>query len=163
MDIRIKALTRNHQTEVMDIFNYYIENSFAAYPEDPLPYEFFDRLLKICEGYPAIIAENEDSHIIGFGMLRAYHPFPTFSGTAEISYFIRPEFTGKGVGQMMLDYLVNKAKEKGIASILASISSLNQGSINFHRRNGFVECGRFKGIGRKKGRVFDVVYMQKML
>jgi len=163
MDIRIRPLTRNHQMEVMDIFNYYIENSFAAYPENPLPYEFFDRLLKMCEGYPAIIAENESGRIMGFGMLRAYHPLPTFSGTAEISYFIGPEFTGRGVGQMMLDHLISKAKEKGITSILANISSLNQGSINFHRRNGFVECGRFKGIVRKRGRVFDVVYMQKML
>jgi phosphinothricin acetyltransferase len=64
---------------------------------------------------------------------------------------------------MMLDYLINKAKEKGITSILASISSLNERSINFHRKNGFIECGRFREIGKKKGKTFDVVYMQKML
>lgn len=33
---------------VMDIFNYYIENSFSAYPERKLPYEFFDTFLNMC-------------------------------------------------------------------------------------------------------------------
>ena len=63
----------------------------------------------------------------------------------------------------MLNHLVDKAKQKGIWSILASISSLNEGSINFHKKNGFIECGRFKNVGRKKGQIFDTVWMQKML
>lgn len=47
MKIRIKPLTKNNQTEVIDIFNYFVENSFAAYPEDKLPHEYFDNLLKM--------------------------------------------------------------------------------------------------------------------
>jgi L-amino acid N-acyltransferase YncA len=47
--------------------------------------------------------------------------------------------------------------------LLARISSLNEESIHFHRNNDFTECGRFRKIGRKKDREFDVVYMQKML
>jgi phosphinothricin acetyltransferase len=96
-------------------------------------------------------------------MLRAYSPFPVFSRTAEITYFLRPGFTGQGIGKTMLGYLVEKAKEQGITSILASISSLNEESIHFHRKNGFAECGRFRTIGRKREKDFDVIYMQKML
>ena len=48
-------------------------------------------------------------------------------------------------------------------SVLAGISSLNEGSIKFHLQNGFAECGRFRGVGRKKGHIFDMVYCQKML
>jgi L-amino acid N-acyltransferase YncA len=62
-----------------------------------------------------------------------------------------------------LDCLLIRAREIGIASILACISSLNPGSISFHRNNGFVECGRFIGIGRKLGQEFDVVWMQRMV
>jgi len=50
-----------------------------------------------------------------------------------------------------------------LTSILASVSSLNQGSVNFHLKNGFTECGRFRDVGRKKGETFDVVYFQRML
>ena len=96
-------------------------------------------------------------------MLRAYHPFPVFSKTAEISYFIRPEWTGKGLGDTLLACLIQKAKLKGIHSILASIASLNEPSLQFHKKHGFIECGRFREVGEKKGQIFDVVYMQKRL
>jgi len=163
MNVIIESLTKDSQKEIIDIFNYYVENSFAAYPEHKLPYEAFNHFLKMCEGYPAIIAKDEQGNVLGFGMLRSYNPFPTFSQTAEITYFIKPGYTSKGLGKKILDFLVGKAIEKGITSILASISSLNDGSINFHKKNGFVECGRLRGIGNKMGKRFDVVYMQKML
>ena len=51
----------------------------------------------------------------------------------------------------------------GIHSVLANVSSLNEESIRFHLKNGFIECGRFKEAGKKKDQVFDVVYFQKML
>lgn len=156
-------MTGANRQPVIDILNYYIENSFAAYPDHKVPYEFFDTLLKSVQGYPALVVEDDQETVVGFGMLRAYHPFPVFSKTAEISYFIQPEWTGKGVGELMLSHLIRKAEEKGITSILASVSSLNEPSIRFHKKNGFIECGCFKNIGEKKGRVFDVVYMQKVL
>jgi L-amino acid N-acyltransferase YncA len=163
MNVKIAPLTKDGQKEIIDIFNYYVENSFAAYPEQKLPYECYYHFLEMCEGYPAITAEDEQGNILGFGMLRAYNPFPTFSKTAEITYFIKPEYTGKGIGKRLLDRLLAEAKEKGITSIIASISSLNEGSINFHKKNGFVVCGRLRGIGNKRGKIFDIVYMQKML
>jgi L-amino acid N-acyltransferase YncA len=163
MNIRIAPLTKDSRKEVIDIFNYYIANSFAAYPEQEAPYELFDHFLKMSEGYPAVTATDEHGNVLGFGMLRAYNPFPTFSKTAEITYFIKPRYTGKGIGTNILDFLIARAREKGITSIIASISSLNEGSINFHKKQGFVERGRLKEIGYKKGKSFDVVYMQKML
>lgn len=37
---------------VINIFNHYIENSFAAYPERKVPYEFFDLFLGIQPDIP---------------------------------------------------------------------------------------------------------------
>jgi phosphinothricin acetyltransferase len=88
---------------------------------------------------------------------------PAFSRAAEITIFIRPECQGMGIGRSLALRLIDEAKEMGITSILASISSRNDGSIAFHRRLGFRECGRFKAIGRKWGEDFDAVWMQKML
>ena len=163
MNFELRPITPEDRKPVIDLFNYYIENSFAAYPEKTVPYEFFDILLMMCKGYPAIVATDENHNIIGFGILRSYSPLPVFSQTAEITYFIKQEFTGNGIGKAMLDYLVEGANKMGLTSILANISSLNERSINFHRKNGFVECGRLEKVGKKKNTLFDVVYMQKKL
>jgi phosphinothricin acetyltransferase len=163
MNIHLESLSGDAREPVIDIFNYYIEHSFAAYPETKVPSGAFDNLLKMCEGYPAVAARNESGLVVGFGMLRPHSPFPAFSSTAEISCFIKREYTNKGIGTLILDRLILGAREKGLCSILASISSLNEPSISFHKKSGFVECGRFVKIGRKKGRTFDVVWMQRIL
>jgi len=163
MATQLIPLSADHREAVVDIFNHYVEQSFAAYPERPLPYQAFDMLLKMCEGYPSIVAKDEAGQVAGFGMLRAYNPLPAFSQTAEISYFIKPECTGQGIGKMMLEHLVCEGRKRGITTILASISALNEGSIRFHAKNGFAECGRFRQVGKKKGQVFDVVWMQRMV
>lgn len=146
----------------MDIFNYYVENSFAAYPENKLPYEAFDMFLQMSSGFPTGSIRDQNGKIVGFGMLRTHNPMPTFSRTAEVTYFIHPDHTGVGLGKMLLSYLEKGAVEKGITNILASISSLNPRSIEFHQKNGFRECGRFRKVGKKNGQEFDTVWMQKM-
>jgi len=163
MKTNLTPITSDDRESIIDIFNYYVENSFAAYPEQKVPYEFFEVLLNVCDGYPTAVARDQETQIIGFGMLRPYSPFPTFLQTAEVTYFLRPGFTGQGIGREILEHLIAKGREKGISSVLASISSLNEGSINFHLKNGFSECGRFRDIGRKRGKTFDVVYFQRML
>ena len=163
MHFHFEPMLKECREPVIDIFNYYVENSFAAYPESKVPYDFFNKFLEMSDGYSAIVVKDETRKIFGFGMLRAHNPIPAFSQTAEITYFIKPEYTNRGIGSIMLNYLIDEAKQKGISSILASISSLNEESINFHRKNGFVECGRFKKIGKKKEQFFDVVWMQRML
>ena len=162
MEISISPITAEDRVALIDVFNYYVVHSFAAFPEAPLPYEAFDMLMKMAEGYPTA-AVKDNGLLVGFGLLRPHHPMPAFARTAEITYFIMPEFTGKGIGKRLLDHLEAEGKKRGISCLLACISSLNPGSINFHLKNGFVECGRFRNVGRKKGQDFDTVWMQKMI
>ena len=159
----IHPMNEVHASAVMSIFNHYIENDFSAYFEHPLPESFFSRLLEATDGYLAVVSCDEKGNVVGFACLRAYHGAPSFKRTAEVTYFIHPEHTRKGVGRLMLSALVDQAGAVGVDNIVASISSLNPDSIAFHSKNGFRECGRLSAVGRKFGRDFDVVYMQKKI
>ena len=164
MDYHFDNLSEDDREAVIDIFNYYIENGFSAYPEHKVPYNFFDLFLSATQNYPAITIKSDASgEVIGFAFLRPYNPMPVFKKTAEISYFIKNKYTGKGIGKSILEYLIKEADKSSIDSLLASISSFNKESINFHLKNGFVECGRFLKVGTKFDRDFDVVWMQKIL
>jgi phosphinothricin acetyltransferase len=163
MDYTIVPVSKGDGDAVIDIFNYYVENSFAAYPEDPVPHQFFDAFLSMSAGYPFLVAKDGEGDVLGFALLRPHSPMPVFSRTAEIACFIVPQHVGKGLGKAMQEQLLQVAREKGITSILAGISSLNSASLAFHKKRGFQECGRFLKIGRKWGQDFDVVWMQKMI
>ncbi len=163
MEYHLEPMTEMHRQPVMDIFNYYVENTFAAYPEAKLPYEFYNRFLSMAKGYPAVIAKSIGGETVGFAFLHAYNPLSTFHRTAEITYFIAPGHTHKGLGKWMLDCLIGEARKMGIDRLVASISSRNEQSLAFHRKYGFEECGRFKEIGRKSGQAFDLVWMIRQI
>ena len=48
-------MAEQYEKGVIDIFNYYVENSFATYPELKLPYEFFNKFLEITGGYLSFV------------------------------------------------------------------------------------------------------------
>ncbi|MCK9631256.1 MAG: N-acetyltransferase family protein [Methanoregula sp.] len=162
-EITLSSISESDRKSVVDLFNYYIENSYAAYPEQKVPYEFFSLFLDASRNYPSVVARGSEGTVAGFGLLRPHNPMAAFRHTAEVTYFLRPEMTRKGLGTRMFEYLETAGRKQEITSLLASISSLNDGSIRFHTRQGFTECGRFLSVGMKKGVVFDMVWMQKFI
>ena len=128
MKIRFEKMGEGDREAVIDLFNYYIENSFAAYPDKKVPYGLFDQFLTLTEGYPAFTVRDEESadRVVGFAFLRPYHPLREFQRAAEITYFIEPGYTGRGIGSKILERIIGAAKRKGIDTILANVSSLNE-------------------------------------
>jgi len=159
MEYHFEPLAEEHRQPVIDLFNHYVSHSHAAFLEVPVNYSFFNRFLEITRGYPALVAKQGFDQVVGFAFLRPYHAAETFRRTAEITYFILPDHTRRGLGTTLLELLVRAARTMRIDSILAAISSRNQPSLHFHRRQGFKECGRFSRVGRKFGEDFDVVWM----
>ncbi len=163
MEYTIRNMQEVDASNVMSIYNYYTENDFAAYFEQPLPIQSFGLFQEMSKNYPAFVACDKNQEVIGFAFLHAYHSAPTFQRTAEVTYFIHPQHVGKGLGKSMLNKLIAGAIKIGVDNIIASISSKNVGSLSFHKRNGFYECGRLPSIGKKFGQDFDVVYMQLVI
>ena len=121
MDIQLAPLTPADGRAVVDLFNYYVAHSFAAFPEDPVPYAFFDRLLEAARNLPTVAARAPDGRLLGFALLRPHSPWPTSSHVAEITYFIAPDSTGQGLGSRMLADLETRGRALGIRTILAAI------------------------------------------
>ena len=162
MQYTIREVGDADKGQVVDVFNYYVRNSFAAYPDREVGLEFFDMLRGLSKGFPVLVITVEQ-RVIGFGLLRQYHPSQTFRHTGLLTYFIVPEHTGQGLGSELLNRLEQEAKARGMRYLLAHVSSRNEQSLSFHERHGFVECGRMRGIGLKFDQPFDVVWVQKSL
>ena len=163
MDYSFENMGEIHREAVVDIYNYFIENSYAAYPDESFGYEIFDYFQRISDGYPAVVVKDGKGKVVGFAFLSSFHSVDTFKRTAAISYFILPQHTRKGVGRTILDQFEDECRRIGVEIILAHVSSLNKDSLMFHEANGFEECGRLRDVGRKFGRDFDVVWFQKRL
>ncbi len=157
----VRPLKDKDTRSIVEIFNYYVEHSFAAYPEKKFDKSIVHRMRELAKGYPFNVVEDENKNVIGFGFLHPYSTPSTFRKTAEITYFLHKDHLRKGVGTLLLDSLLEGARKMGVTRIVASISSKNEQSLNFHKKHGFVEAGRLMKIGQKFGEEFDVVWMQR--
>jgi len=67
---------------VTRIFNYYVQHSFGAYPEEPVPVTFFAFLREGAHAFPVI---EHEVGVIGFGILNPFFPFSTFKDTGSVT------------------------------------------------------------------------------
>lgn len=161
MESKIRVATPEDRLDIVRIFNYYIENTFTAYPEKPIDDRYIDYISESCFPGQVYVVEMANGNIAGFGLIKRIAPISVFDHTGEVGYFILPEYVKLGIGTKMLDFMTTQAKSLGITTLLASISSLNPISIRFHLKNGFRQCGVFEKAGIKRNSPFDMVWMQK--
>lgn len=161
MDFTFENLKLEHQEEVIHILNYYIKETSCAYREKTVENEHFLNFLDSTENYCGFAIKDNQNRIVGFCILEPYTSYSTFSEVAETMYFIHNEYTGKGIGTLALKKLEDEARKRGVKKLLANIASENIKSIKFHEKNGFIEYGRLKNIGKKFDRYFSIVWMGK--
>ena len=148
---------------LLDILNYYIQNSTAHFSDKPRDISYINNIINSERRLPQYIIQREDE-IIGFGYAYyAYRPEKSFADTVKFTYWLKPEYTGQGLGKKLYSLLEKASKALGIKHILVNISSENTGSINFHEKQGFLKCGHFRKIANKKDKLFDIIWLQKTL
>ena len=161
MDIIRQVSVATNWDEIASVINHYVITSTAAYPCRQLEGKFFYESWKSNPGFPFYEVLNNDA-VIGFCYMRPFHPADSMNEAVLLTYFIAPSYTGKGIGKQLLEVLLRDGRKMGKTNFLVNISSDNEGSMNFHREKGFVECGRFRSVGKKNGKEFDMVWMQKV-
>jgi len=160
MNALIRPVLEGDWEAIAAIFNHFVTESFAAYPDTPVDVTFLRDRHAAHPMFPFVVAEIK-GRVAGFAYLSPFHPASTMRHTASLTYFIHPDHTGQGIGSALLVYLLDSGGKIGITNFMAHISSENPGSIRFHLKHGFTECGRFINVGVKNGRSFDMVWLQK--
>ena len=60
MNLSFEKLSLEHKYPVMEIYNYYIEHTFAAFPGTKLPSNFYEKILEDIKDYPAYAVKLDD-------------------------------------------------------------------------------------------------------
>src|SRR5579862_3055472 len=84
-----------------------------------------------------IIAYLNDNTPIGFAIF--FHNFSTFLGRPGIyleDLFVKPEARGQGIGQKMLAYLANLAKQRNCGRFEWWVLDWNETAIGFYKKLG---------------------------
>jgi phosphinothricin acetyltransferase len=157
----VRDLVDSDIIEVTDIYNYYVKNSTATFDEDILSYDQFKNRCDVVRAiYPFLVYE-EDGQILGYAYLNKFSLRTAYRFTADLSIYIRNDYLGKGIGEILYKRLEAKAINMGIRNIVSIITSSNQESIKFHTKMGFLVDGIMKNFGYKNNLWLGVYYMSK--
>ncbi|MGD0854542.1 MAG: N-acetyltransferase family protein [Dehalococcoidia bacterium] len=148
---------------ILELYNFYIVTTTATFDQDKISMEEFRQRIYIGhEKYQTYVSQycNE---MAGFCFLTQYRKKEAYDRTAEIGVYLKPEFTGKGIGSSTVAFLEKVASSKQIRVVLASISGENTASIKLFQKTGFEKCAHYREVGEKFGRILDIVDYQKIL
>lgn len=159
----IRPFRQEDSEAVIDILNYFFDHTFAAFPDRRVEHNFIEFIKLSVHDYPFYFVKSDTGEDVGFAYIHPYDLSSVFDRVAEFTIFILPLYGGNGLGSKLMELLVENARQMGIESLLACISAVNEDSIKYHTAQGFAKCGRFEKVGLKKGKVFDIVWMQKFL
>ncbi len=172
MTISIRDCTDADIPASLAIFNELIPTTTVAWRDEPFALEtrseWFER--QQSSGFPVLVAAADHgsgvSEVVGvasFGDFRNTLHFEGYRFTVEHSIHVRGDRRASGVGRVLLDALMERARAAGIHVMVGAIDGDNVDSIRFHERMGFVEVARMPETGFKFGRWLDLVLMQRIL
>lgn len=163
MDVRIRDATTDDAPAIRDIYNYNVEHSTCTWDLEP---ETLDArlqwLAKGSEKHPRIVAES-GGEVVGWGSLSPFHSRCGYAKTVEFSVYVRQDQHRRGIGRMIVEDLIERAKRQGHHAVVGSTCSEQTGSLKLQESLGFKNAGQLPELGRKFGRWLDVVYMVLLL
>lgn len=164
MEIKIRPYQISDAETIVGILNHYILNSTALYDYAVRTTEeqqaIFDE--KIKKGFPVIVATIDDA-VVGFGYYSEFRFREAYKFTVEHSVYVAQNEHGKGIGKIVLQNLIDLAKQQKLHTMIAVIDTENKTSISFHEQFGFETVGNIKESGFKFDRWLHSVIMQLML
>ena len=162
--VTIRNARENDVQPMLDIYNEIIANTTAVFQYDlhtlQMRKEWFKQ--KQQENLPVFVAE-ENNVIVGFSTFGQFRNWQAYKYSVENSVYVQADCRGKGIGKLLLQPLIDAAKQMQLHTVIAGIVADNEASIALHKQFGFIEVAHFKEVGYKFDKWLDLKFLQLML
>ena len=124
------------QADAEEIAGWHYPGEYAFYDADFIPESAGELLDPAQRGDQYHAARNADGELEGFAQLEPVE------GATEIGLGLRPDLTGRGLGQAFTGAVIDLARRHGAGRITLAVATFNARAIRVYERCGFVETGR---------------------
>ena len=169
-DTKIRIAAPDDAAQLLDIYAPYVEKTAVSF-EYTVPdlKEFADRITRILEDYPWLIAER-NGKAAGYAYAGRFKARAAYDWAVETSIYVDQNLKRCGVGGRLHQALEAVLREQGILNMNACIAYpreedqyLTRNSVDFHAHLGYRLVGQFYQCGYKFGRWYDMVWMEKLI
>ncbi|MBO4400453.1 MAG: GNAT family N-acetyltransferase [Selenomonadaceae bacterium] len=166
----IRMATIDDAEQILKIYAYYVENTAISFEcAVPTLENFRGRIVATLKKYPYLVAER-GGKILGYAYAHEFVGRAAYDWSAELTIYLDRNERQRGLGRRLYEALEENLREMGILNLYACIGwteredeFLNQNSAKFHEHLGFRRVGLFQNCGRKFGRWYDMIWMEKII
>jgi phosphinothricin acetyltransferase len=162
----IRAALLRDLPAITALVNHYIEKTHITFDVQPyVPAQREKWFAEHNDGrrYRILVAEAPGNGILGYAATGAFRNKGAYDTTVEVSVACRQEATGKGIGSALYGQLFELIGSEDIRRVVAGIAQPNAASNRLHEHFGFRTVGTFTEVGRKFGKYWDVMWMEKRM
>jgi L-amino acid N-acyltransferase YncA len=161
--ILIRTAALDDARSIAEIYNQGIEDRVATFETKLRSAEDQQAWLRSNAGrYPAVVA-HFDGEIIGWAGAGPYRHRECYQGIGEFSMYVRRDWRGRGVGDLLVAGLISEAERLGLWKLLSRIFPFNEASRALCRKHGFREVGVYEKHARLDGEWLDVVIVERLI
>lgn len=153
---------------LLAIYDYYVQHTAISFEyETPTLAQFEERMRTVMARYPYLVAEA-GGQLLGYAYAHPFVGRAAYDWGAETTIYLAPGARRGGIGKALYAALEQALRVMGVLNMYACVGTcdaedeyLTNNSADFHRHIGFKQVGEFKRCGRKFGRWYDMVWLEK--
>lgn len=155
---------------LLEIYGYYVKNTAISFEYDvPSLEEFRRRMERTMERYPYLVV-LEDGRIEGYAYAGPFKGRAAYDWACETTIYLAPDARKRGLGRAVYEALERALGAMGVLNLYACVALpeendeyLTANSAEFHAHLGYRMVGTFRRCGRKFGRWYHMVWMEKLI
>ena len=166
----VRSATTADAARLLEIYSWYVKNTAITFEyEVPSLKEFEGRVAHTLERFPWLVLE-EDGVIRGYAYAGLFRTRAAYAHCCELSIYLDRDEKGRGYGRKLYEAMEDELRARGFLNLYACIGDpitedeyLTRNSEQFHRHMGFTKIGTFHRCGRKFGRWYNMIWMEKII
>ena len=161
----VRPATIADAAAIVEIYNREVTETTATFDLVPRTLEAQQEWLAARSGaFAAIVGIDPiTKQVVTFASMSPYKERAAYRTTVEDSIYVHRDYGGRGIGKLMLERLIDVARQSGFHSMIARIEASSAASRALHTACGFDLVGVEHEVGRKFHRWLDVAVMQLLL
>jgi phosphinothricin acetyltransferase len=163
--IHVRPATDADFAALIEIYNHYVLHSGATFDLEPVLADeastFFGHYSHT--GRHRLLVAARGNQVVGYATSGPLRSRPAYNHSVEVTVYLHPDQAGHGIGSLLYRQLFADLCSEDLHRAYAVIALPNPASVALHRRFGFSEVGTMREVGRKHGRWWDVLWMERPL
>lgn len=162
-DLDIRIAQQEDLTAIVAIYNSTIASRLVTADTDPVSVASRQAWFDAHTANRPLWSVWKGDNIVAWISFQHFYGRPAYDQTAELSIYICTEMRGKGLGNSLLAYAIDKAPEYNIDNILAFIFSHNIPSLQLFKKWGFETWGQLPNVAIMDGNHYSLSILGKAL